>query len=105
MSDVREDLATTDDNVADLDQDVNFLFDEQIIQDERLFSLEQTANEVDDNLDLVNEELESKLHGRSKKSFTKEEIQTNFYILCCLIYFIHLHTPLRVMIVKMYVTY
>ena len=108
MSDVREDLATTDENVADLDQDVNFLFDEQIIQDERLFSLEQTANDVDDNLDLVNEELESKLHGRSKtKSFTKDEIQTNFcrYILCCLIYFIHLHTPLHVMIVKIYVTY
>ena len=106
MSDVREDLATTDENVADLDQDVNFLFDEQIIQDERLFSLEQMANDVDDNLDLVNEELESKLHGISKtKSFTKEEIQTNFYNLCCLIYFIHLQTPLRVMIVKIYVTY
>ena len=106
MSDVREDLTTTDENVADLDQDVNFLFDEQIIQDERLFSLEQTANDVDDNLDLVNEELESKLHGRSKtKSFTKEEIQTNFYILCCLIYFIHLHTPLLERKVKMYVTY
>ena len=71
MSDVREDLATTDENVADLDQDVNFLFDEQIIQDERLFSLEQTANDVDDNLDLVNEELESKLHGRSKKVLRK----------------------------------
>ena len=38
MSDVREDLATTDENVADLDQDVNFLFDEQVIQDEKLGS-------------------------------------------------------------------
>ena len=60
MSEVREDLATTDENVEDLDQDVNFLFDEQVIQDERLFSLEQTANDVDDNLDLINEELEGK---------------------------------------------
>ena len=93
MSDVREDLATTDENVADLDQDVNFLFDEQIIQDERLFSLEQTANDVDDNLDLVNEELESKLHGRSKtKSFTKEEIQTNFYIFLSNLFYSFTHT-------------
>ena len=34
------------DDVTDLDQDVNFLFDEQVIQDERLFSLEQTSVEV-----------------------------------------------------------
>ena len=60
MSDVREDLATTDENVADLDQDVKFLFDETVIQDKRLFSLEQDVNGVDDNLDLVNKEIESK---------------------------------------------
>ena len=54
MSDVREDLATTEDNVADLDQDVNFLFGETVIQEKRFFSMEQEVNGVDDNLDLVN---------------------------------------------------
>ena len=39
-------MADLDDNVTDLDQDVNFLFDEQVIQDERLLELEQTSDEV-----------------------------------------------------------
>ena len=51
MSDVREDLVTTDENVADLDQDVNFLFDEQVIQDERLLSLENRMLDVENNVD------------------------------------------------------
>ena len=50
VMDLREYLTTTDENVADLDEDVNFLFDETVIQDERLFSLEQ------DN-DVINQEL------------------------------------------------
>ena len=37
--------------VANLDEDVDFLFDEQVIQDERLFSLEQTDNQVVVELD------------------------------------------------------
>ena len=42
------------DEVSDLETDVDFLFDEQIIQDERLFSLEQ-------QLISVNEDIESNL--------------------------------------------
>ena len=60
MSGVREDLATTDNNVADLDQDINFLFGETVIQEKRFFSMEQEVNGIDDNLDLVNKEIESK---------------------------------------------
>ena len=52
VTDIREDLTTTEENVSDLDEDVNFLFDETVLQDERLFSLEQ------DN-DVINQELES----------------------------------------------
>ena len=36
--------------VADLDQDVNFLFDDQVIQNERLFSLEQENEEIEDDI-------------------------------------------------------
>ena len=42
-----------EEDIADLDQDVNFLFDETVIQDERLFSLEQASIEI-------NEEVEGK---------------------------------------------
>ena len=38
-------------NVADLDQDVNFLFDEQITQDERLFNLEQSFFMLDEDVE------------------------------------------------------
>ena len=44
--------------VADLDEDVDFLFDEQVIQDERLFSLEQTSLGILGELDSVEDELE-----------------------------------------------
>ena len=50
-----------EENVADLDQDVNFPFDEQVIQDERLFSLEQTSLGILEELTVVDDELESEL--------------------------------------------
>ena len=60
-----------EENMADLDQDVNFLFDEQVIQDERLFSLEQTTDSIyaellniDDELNTINSEIESKFKRR-----------------------------------------
>ena len=37
--------------VADLDEDVHFLFDEQVIQDERLFNLEITSDEIEDEVE------------------------------------------------------
>ena len=43
-----------------MDQNVDFLFDETIIQDERLFSLEQEREEIDDQLIVIDDELESK---------------------------------------------
>ena len=41
------------DEVSDIELDVNFLFDEEIIQDERLFSLEQISIDVDAQLDAI----------------------------------------------------
>ena len=37
--DIQEDL-------GNLDENVDFLFDEQVIQDERIFSLEETSDQV-----------------------------------------------------------
>ena len=60
VADLREDITEVDEDVTALVENVNFLFDEQIIQDERLLSLEQTADAVDDELDPINEDLGSK---------------------------------------------
>ena len=61
---IEERVALLEIQVADLDQDVNFLFDETVIQDERLFSLEQTTDAinaelvaVDDDIETINDEL------------------------------------------------
>ena len=45
--------------VADLDEDMDFLFDEQVIQDERLFSLEQTALGILEELVIIDDEFET----------------------------------------------
>ena len=56
---IEERVALLELQVSDLDQDVNFLFEEQIIQDERLFSLEQTSLDILGELDPIEDELES----------------------------------------------
>ena len=48
-----------EEDVTGLDQDVNFLFDEQVIQDARIFTLEQTADAINAELVSVDDELES----------------------------------------------
>ena len=47
------------DEVSDLETDVDFLFDEQIIQDERLFSLEQGTDAINAQLVSLDDEIES----------------------------------------------
>ena len=73
MSDVREDLATTEENVADLDQDVNFLFDEQVIQDEKLLDLEQETDTINSQLFIIDDNLESKITYALERSCKKTE--------------------------------
>ena len=45
-------------DVGNLDQNVDFLFEEQIIQDERILSLEETSDQVIVELAQINENLE-----------------------------------------------
>ena len=44
-------MAEIEEEVTGLDQDVNFLFDEQVIQDERLLILEQDSDVFDDEIE------------------------------------------------------
>ena len=45
-------------DVGNLDENVDFLFEEQIIQDERIFSLEETSDQLIVELAQINENLE-----------------------------------------------
>ena len=49
-----DDVTGLEVDLAELERDVNFLFDEQVIQDERLLTLEQTT-------DAINVELEGEV--------------------------------------------
>ena len=44
--------------VAGLDDDVNFLFDEQVFQDERLLNVEEATDAINADLVTVDDELE-----------------------------------------------
>ena len=62
--------------VVDLDEDVDFLFDEQAIQDEKLLNLEQETDAIngqlviiDDEFDIIDDELESKLIFKTEHIF------------------------------------
>ena len=48
---IEEDVTGLGVDLTELDENVDFLFDEQIIQDERLFNLEEETN-------VINEEVE-----------------------------------------------
>ena len=46
VADLREDMTVVQAGVGELDENVDFLFDEQVIQDERLLNLEETSFEI-----------------------------------------------------------
>ena len=51
-----------EEDLDDLDQDVNFLFDDQVIQNERIFELETTSDQVEIELARINEDVEGMLN-------------------------------------------
>ena len=64
---IEERVALLEIQVSDLDEDVDFLFDEQVIQDEKLLDLEQETDVInsqlflmDDAFEIIDDELESK---------------------------------------------
>ena len=48
-------------DVGNLDENVDFLFDEQVIQDERIFSLEETSDQIIVQLVQINGNVEGTL--------------------------------------------
>ena len=59
MVEIEDDVTDIEGDISVLLENDNFLFDEQVIQDERLFTLEQTTNDINADLVAVDEELES----------------------------------------------
>ena len=51
------------DDITTLEQNDNFLFDEQVIQDERLLNLEVQNDETVDELDQINDSVQSEFYG------------------------------------------
>ena len=49
------------DEVSDIETDVDFLFDETVIQDERLLNLEQETDVINTRLLIIDNELEGEL--------------------------------------------
>ena len=50
------------DDITTLEQNDNFLFDEQVIQDERLLNLEVRSDETVDELNLIEESVQSEFN-------------------------------------------
>ena len=61
LTEVGEDVTGLEVDLTELDENVDFLFDEHIIQDERLFSLEQTTDAINAELVAVDDELEGEV--------------------------------------------
>ena len=57
---IEEDVTGFEVDLAELEGDVDFLFDETVIQDERIFTLEQTTDAINVQLVAIDDELESK---------------------------------------------
>ena len=50
VADLLEDLTTVTDNVEEVEGEINFLFDEQVIQDERLLNLETEVDGMEEDI-------------------------------------------------------
>ena len=65
---IQDEVTEVDERVGLLEGDVNFLFDETVIQDERLFSLEQTTDAINAELDEEFDTVDSQLEGEFKRN-------------------------------------
>ena len=57
---IQEDVTDADERVTLVEGDVNFLFDEQVIQDEKLLTLEEDTDAIEEQLFTFFGELDSK---------------------------------------------
>ena len=68
--DIEEDVTDLEVNLMELKEDVDFLFDDTVIQDERIFSLEQTTDAINAELLTVNDELDT-VNSKVESQFVK----------------------------------
>ena len=54
-------MAEIEEDISILTENDNFLFDEQVIQDEKLLNLEQETDAIIEDLDVFDDNLESKI--------------------------------------------
>ena len=54
-------MAEIEEDISILTENDNFLFDEQVIQDEKLLNLEQETDAIIEDLDVIDDNLESKI--------------------------------------------
>ena len=59
VADLREDVTVVQAGVVAVNEDVDFLFAEQVIQDERLLGLEQGINVIESDIDVIDDDVES----------------------------------------------
>ena len=56
---IEEDITGLGVDLSELEGDVNFMFDETVIQDKRIFTLDQKVNAINMQLVAIDDELES----------------------------------------------
>ena len=74
---IGEDLTDLGDDLTLLEENVNFLFDETIIQDQRIFSLEQISIDVDSQLDIIDDTVEGTRRLGSQRTRIAQRIWSN----------------------------
>ena len=55
-------MVEIEEDISILIENDNFLFDEQVIQDEKLLNLEQETDTINEELDVIDDNLESKIY-------------------------------------------
>ena len=88
---IEDDVTDLEVNLMELEGDVNFLFDEQVIQDERLLNLEETSNGIITELDIIGDELDGKLTKFSLESHfafegTFSQIYSQYTAIYCILF-------------------
>ena len=82
VADLREDVTVIQGGVVELDDDVNFLFDEQIIQDDRLLNLKETSDQVVVELAEINANILGNLILKLEISYLYFKIILIDYVQC-----------------------
>ena len=60
MVEIQDDVTGLEVDLTELEGYVNFLFDETVIQDEKLLNLEQETDEIEEQLVVIDDNVESK---------------------------------------------